>query len=104
MVSQRKGWKGREGLIKYELIFDISSCMSKRYAKKRRCREFPSLNAKGVISLPVWKEPFRDNTLDYELLKSALSHTTGTTSTIKLVDDTFKSKGFMSWTRKEQDQ
>lgn len=51
-----EGRDGREEVIKYELICDISSCISKRYIKKRKCSEFPSLNIKGVISLSACKE------------------------------------------------
>lgn len=51
-----EGRDGREEVIKYELIFDTSSCISKRYVKKSKCSEFPSLNVKGVISLSVCEE------------------------------------------------
>lgn len=51
-----EGRDRREEVIKYELSFDISSCISKRYIKKRKCSEFPSLNIKGVISLSACEE------------------------------------------------
>lgn len=91
-----KGKDGREGIIKYELILDISSCISKRYIKKK-VQGISFFGCKrSYFTASVQRIFWRDNTLDYQLLKFDLCLTKETTSTIKLVDDTFKSKGFMS--------
>jgi len=98
-VLRKKGWRGRDD--RNEKISVLLSCIWKRHTDIK-CSESVSLNADGLTSVLLLEE--WGSMSDCQLLKPSLSFLEGTTSAIKLVNDSFKNRICLAWKRRDQNQ
>lgn len=102
MLLQRKG--GREGIIKYELIFDISSCISKRYIKKEGVGNFLLWMQKELFHWQCAKNLLETQYFRLSAAKVCLVSYQRDYIHHKISGWPFQKQGFMSWQGKEQNQ